>query len=255
MYRLLSAETEVREQRQSSRNAKSAKPTVMTTAPNQAWSWDITKLPACRWGYYYFYVVIDLYSRMIVGWTVAETESAKLAEKLLNTACWEQSIEPNQLLIHSDRGSPMKSKQVSQLLVDLGVAKSLSRPHVSNDNAFSEANFKTLKSRPQFPDSFESLAEAEAYLGVLVEWYNYKHKHGGIAHMTPATVHLGKAAECLRSRQSVLSKAFEAHPERFVKGMPTVRQLSTVVGINLPKDIETQVTATIFAGNAAVGFR
>lgn len=256
MYRLLKAATEVRERRQASRNAKYVKPEISTTAPNQAWSWDITKLlRPDKWGYYYFYVVIDLYSRLIVGWTVAERETAKLAESMINKACWQQSIEPEQLTVHSDRGSPMKSNLVSQLLVDLGVAKSLSRPHVSNDNPYSEANFKTLKSRPQFPHSFESLENARSFLEGLVHWYNYEHKHGGIAYMTPATVHYGKAAECIRSRQSVLNKAYEMHPERFTKGVPMVQQLPTVVGINIQKKIDSLVLVTASSGTLTAGVR
>jgi putative transposase len=252
MYRLLDGAAPVRERRQTSRNAKFAKPQLSTVEPNQVWTWDITKVPkSIKWGYYYFYAIIDLFSRLIVGWKVSETESARQAEVLIRETCWQQSIEPEQLIIHSDRGAPMKSKLVSQMFIEIGVAKSFSRPTVCNDNAFSESNFKTLKSRPTFPDSFESLAHAEAFFEELVEWYNFTHKHGGIADLTPFTVHSGKAAECLQARQRVLNKAYEANPQRFVKGNPKVRQLPKIVGINLPNNTSA-LLATIGSGKAAV---
>lgn len=254
MYRLLNAATEVCERRQASRNGNHTKPELYANSPNQVWSWDITKLAgANKWSYYYFYAIIDIFSRMLVGWTVEERETAELAESLISRTCWQQSIDPDQLVIHSDRGSPMKSKLVSQMLVDLGVLKSLSRPHVSNDNPFSEANFKTLRSRPKFPDSFDSIEDAETFLEEFVHWNNHEHKHGGIAYMTPATVHHGKAAECIKSRQCVLNKAFDAHPERFVRGAPKVSQLPSAVGINLPRTIEG--LATSFGGTVIGGVR
>lgn len=256
MYRLLKAEQKVQERRQASRNAKFAKPELKATAPNQIWSWDISKLlrPE-KWGYYYFYAIIDIFSRLIVGWTVSEHESAKEADSLLSRTCWEQSIAPGQLVIHSDRGSPMKSKTVGEMLIDFGVAKSLSRPHVSNDNPYSETNFKTLKSRPTYPATFQSLEHAKSYLHEFVDWFNCRHKHGGIAHMTPATVHYGKADDCINSRQRVLDKVYEAHPGRFVKGAPRVSRLPTFVGINIPKDtdISSPILSVTLLGAVTAG--
>ena len=255
MYRILRASHEVRERRKASRKTEYTKPKLKATAPNQVWSWDITKLlKPNKWGYFYFYAIIDIFSRFIVGWTVSERESAKEAESLIAKCCWEQSIEPEQLALHSDRGSPMKSKTVGEMLIDLGVAKSLSRPHVSNDNPYSEANFKTLKSHPTFPSTFENLEKAQSYLQGFVHFYNYEHMHGGIAYMTPATVHNGKAEECLKSRQSVLDKVYEAHPGRFVKGAPRVQQLPAFAGINIPKDttIDSLILATTPNGMVTV---
>jgi putative transposase len=205
------------------------------TGPNQVWSWDITKLKGpVKWTYYYLYVILDVYSRHAVGWMVATRETAELAKELISDTCFRQKIDQNQLIIHSDRGSPMTSKAVALLMADLGVTKSHSRPHVSNDNPFSESQFKTLKYRPEFPERFGCLEDARAMCGVLLNWYNKEHYHSGIALMTPAMVHYGHAEERNRNRQEVLLRAHKEHPERFVRGVPKVIELPKEVYINPP---------------------
>lgn len=236
MYRILHEHGEVKERRNVMRHPQYKKPELLATAPNQVWSWDITKLKGpVKWSYYYLYVILDIFSRQAVGWMVAHRETADLAKLLIDETCARQGINQNQLLIHSDRGSPMTSKAVALLMSDLGITKSLSRPHVSNDNPFSESQFKTLKYRPEFPERFGCIEDARALMQRLFEWYNNEHYHSGLALMTPATVHYGRAEECNRQRQLVLSKAYEAHPERFVSGHPTVLQLPNEVWINQPK--------------------
>ena len=236
MYRILKANKEIRERRNQARHPEYTKPELLATAANEVWSWDITKLKGPeKWTYYYLYVIIDIFSRYVVGWMIAPRENAELAEALITETCWRQSIEPEQLSIHSDRGSPMTSKVVAQLMADLGVTKSLSRPHVSNDNPYSEAGFKTLKYHPTFPAKFGSLEDARAFCQGFFDWYNREHYHSGIALLTPETVHYGKAQECTDARQVVLSAAFDAHPERFVHGVPTALQLPKEVWINPPK--------------------
>ena len=235
MYRILEAHAEVRERRDQLRHPSYSKPELLATGPNQLWSWDITKLKGpATWTYYYLYVILDVYSRCIVGWMVMERECASLAEELIADSCAKQGIEPQQLTLHADRGSAMTSKTVAQLLADLGVTKTHSRPHVSNDNPYSEAHFKTLIYRPSFPEQFGSLADARAWMREVVAWYNTEHHHSGIGLLTPATVHDGKAPAVLRARQQVLEQAYTAHPERFVRGMPAPAELPAAVWINPP---------------------
>jgi putative transposase len=208
----------------------------MAERPNQLWSWDITKLKGpdkCR--YFHLYVVIDVYSRYIVGWMVAEMESATLAERLISETCSRQRIEAGQLTIHADRGSSMKSKQVAHLLADLGVTKTHSRPHVSDDNPYSESNFKTLKYRPDFPERFGSLQDARRHTETFVQWYNEEHHHHGIRLLTPADLHHGRAQGRLEARGAVLAAAHQAHPERFVQGCPKVQEVPAAAWINPPK--------------------
>jgi putative transposase len=235
MYRLLHDHQQVRERRRGHRRAHYAKPELVARAPNQCWSWDITKLKGPRtWQYFYRYVILDIYSRYVVGWMVAERESAVLAKQLITQTCAKQGIVEGQLTLHADRGASMKSKLVAQLLVDLGVIKSHSRPHISDDNPFSEAQFKTLKYRPEFPVNFPHLGSAEKHNQSFFNWYNLEHKHSGIAMLTPHDVYYGLAGGILAERQLALNRAFTAHPERFKYTAPTVTPLPTAVWINPP---------------------
>lgn len=236
MYRTLAACGEVRERRDQLRRPVYAKPELLATAPNQVWSWDITRLRGpVKWSYFYLYVVLDIFSRYAVGWMVASHESAKLARELIETACQRQQIAPGKLTLHADRGGPMKSKSLAQLLADLDVSRSFSRPHVSDDNPFSEAQFKTLKYRPDFPDRFGSLPDARAHATRFFDWYHREHRHSGIAWMTPADVHFGRADAVRDRRATVLDAAYLRHPERFVRKPPTPPALPTAVWINPPR--------------------
>jgi len=235
MYRILDEYQEVRERRHQLTHPTYAKPELLATAPNQLWSWDITKLlgPA-KWTYFYLYVILDVFSRYVVGWMVAEREAASLAEELIAETCAKQHIRRDQLTLHADRGSSMRSKPVALLLSDLGVTKTHSRPYTSNDNPYSEAQFKTLKYRPDFPERFGSLTDARTWAQPFFHWYNHEHYHTGLNLMTPAMVHYGVAETIRGQRNQVLQVAFEAHPERFVRGMPVVPDLPREVWINPP---------------------
>lgn len=236
MYRVLDENQEVRERRAQLRHPKYAAPELLATKPNQLWSWDITKLLGpTKWTYFYLYVVLDVFSRYVVGWLLADAESSALAEKLIGEACALQGIAPGQLTIHADRGSSMKSKPVAMLLADLGVTKTHSRPHVSNDNPYSEAQFKTLKYRPDFPERFGCIEDARGFHGDFFRWYNNEHHHTGLGLLTPADVHFGRAVERYAARSLVLETAHRAHPERFVRGSPTPPALPTAAWINKPK--------------------
>jgi len=257
MYRILHEHKEVRERRNVLRHPQYKKPELLATAPNQVWSWDITKLKGpVKWSYYYLYVILDIYSRQAVGWMVATRETAELAKTLISQTCERQRISGDQLLIHSDRGAPMTSKALSLLMSDLGITKSLSRPHVSDDNPYSESHFKTLKYRPSFPERFGSLEDARSFCHRLLEWYNNEHYHTGIALMTPSAVHQGMAGAINLQRQSVLSEAFKQHPERFVSGSPKVLELPKAVWINAPKehspDATTSDTAIVSTAKVSV---
>jgi putative transposase len=243
MYRILDVASENHLRRQSTPRAY-AKPELLATEPNQLWSWDITKLKSSRkWTYYYLYQIIDVFSRYTVGWMVSYRESAELAEALISETCLKQGIVREQLTIHADRGSSMRSKTVAELLVDLGVAKTHSRPHVSNDNPYSESAFKTLKYRPAFPDRFMSIEEARAFCREFFDWYNNEHRHSGIAMLTPESVHYGTYKQIIEERHRMLEQAYLDHPERFVRGMPKVEQLPEHVWINKPVT-ETQAEGT-----------
>jgi putative transposase len=236
MYRILRGADEIRERRKQARHPVYTKPELLATGPNQVWTWDITMLKGPGKGrHYYLYVILDVFSRYVVGWTVAERESNDLAAWLISETLRKEGITREQLVIHADRGAAMTSKQVAQLLAALGVTKSHSRPHTSNDNPYSEAQFKTLKYHPDFPERFDSLEDAEEYCGGFFEWYNYEHYHSGIAMLTPATVHNGKADETIQHRSAVLERAFDAHPERFVRKKPVHPELPTAAWINPPK--------------------
>jgi putative transposase len=235
MYRLLAAEGETRPRRDQLVHPSYQKPELLATAPNQVWSWDITKLlgPA-KWTYYYLYVILDVYSRYVVGWMVAHREQADLAERLIAETLAKQAIPAGRLTLHADRGSSMTSKPVAFLLADLGVTKTHSRPHVSNDNPYSEAQFKTLKYRPGFPDRFASIEEARAFCQHFFRWYNADHRHAGIGLLPPEVVHYGQAQDAYDARAQVLAAAYAAHPERFVRQAPRPPQLPTAAWINPP---------------------
>jgi putative transposase len=235
MYRIMTEVGENRERRDQLTHPPYAKPELLATKPNEVWTWDITKLrgPA-KWTYYYLYVIIDVFSRYVVGWMVAERECASLARRLFEETCAKQGIVPGQLTVHADRGAPMTSKLLAQMLADLGVTKSHSRPHVSDDNPFSESHFKTMKYRPEFPDRFDSLEDAKAFCRRFFEWYNEEHRHSGIAMMTPAQVHHGEVATVLEKRRRTLEAAWRAHPERFVSGPPVPAAPPDKVWINPP---------------------
>jgi putative transposase len=235
MYRLLTEHAEVRERRDQLTHPAYQKPELLATAPNQLWSWDITKLlgPA-KWTYFYLYVILDLFSRYVTGWMVTLRESAELAKRLIEESCQKQGIRPGQLTLHADRGTSMTSKPVALLLADLGVTKTHSRPHVSNDNPYSESQFRTLKYRPEFPDRFGCLQDSRAFCQGFFRWYNQEHRHSGLGLLTPAMVHYGQAASVLRQRQAVLDVAFQLHQERFVRSAPTPPQLPSEVWINKP---------------------
>ncbi len=237
MYRILEAHQEVKERRNQRQHPPAPKPQLEATGPRQLWSWDITKLKGpAKWHHYYLYVILDVYSRFVVGWLLAEAESAELAEILITTTCQREGIEPEQLGLHSDRGPAMQSKTIAQLLKDLEVAQTFARPYTPNDNAYSEAQFKTFKYRPGFPEYFASLAEARAWVQAFVHWYNYQHYHSALGLLTPAVVHHGQAQQVQTQRRQVLTTAYQAHPERFVGGQPQMAELPASVWINRPPE-------------------
>lgn len=236
MYRILAKHKAVKERRNQRRHPEYKKPELLAESVNQVWSWDITKLKGeSKWSHYHLYVILDIYSRYVVGWMVAERESASLAKLLIHETCERQGIRKHQLTIHADRGVSMRSKLVAQLMADLGVTKTHSRPYVSDDNPYSESQFKTLKYHPLFPGQFGSLEDARSYLQIFFDWYNNEHRHSGIAMLTPKDVHVGQADEIIAQRQDVMNSAYELHPERFVKGKPKLKRLSKKVWINKPK--------------------
>jgi putative transposase len=235
MYRILEKEGELKERRNQLTRPHYTKPELLAQGPNEVWSWDITKLRGPqKWTYYYLYVILDIYSRYVTGWMVAHREFAFLAKKLIEETCKKQGIQPGQLTIHADRGSSMTSKPVAFLMADLGVTKSHSRPSVSNDNPYSESQFKTMKYRPQFPDRFGSIEDARSFCQTFFPWYNTEHYHSGLGLMTPENVHYGRAAGIIEDRQDTLLAAYEKHPERFKYRMPKPMMLLDKVWINKP---------------------
>lgn len=232
MYRILERNHQTVQRRQSAVREYS-RPELLASRPNEVWSWDITKLKGPKkWTYFYLYTILDLYSRYVVGWMVSYRESSELAEALIAETCLRQNIERGSLTIHADNGSSMRSLVVAQLLADLGVTKTHSRPHVSNDNPFSESAFKTLKYRPEFPERFMSIEEARMFSKEFYRWYNNEHRHSGIAMLTPVSVHYQQHRPILKTRAAVLALAFEKHPERFVKGASVVKLVPENVWIN-----------------------
>jgi|TARA_B100000315_G_C14530471_1_gene565907 putative transposase len=237
MYRILAQKNQVHERRRQRRAHRYEKPELLATSANTLWTWDITKLKGPGiWQYYYLYVIIDVFSRYVPGFMVAERESAELAKELIEISCQRQRIGPEQLTLHSDRGPAMKAKSVALLLSDLGVKKSHSRPHVSNDNPFSEAQFKTVKYHPSFPDRFGSLQDVRAWVQDFFDWYNNHHRHSSLGLMTPYMVHYGKAERVREQRKQVLETAYRVHPERFVRGISDPEPLPQAVWINPPNN-------------------
>ncbi len=236
MYRVLQGQDQVKERRRQLRHPRYQAPELLATGPNQLWSWDITKLKGpAQWTAFYLYVILDVFSRYVVGWLAAEQDSATLAQRLIQQTCERQGIEQGQLTIHADRGPAMLAKSVALPLADLGVTKTHGRPHVSNDNPYSESQFKTLKYHPEFPDRFGSLQDVRSFLLDFFQWYNTMHHHTGLGLMTPFDVHYGLAGQRFTEREAVLRKAFEATPERFVRGVPTPPVLPQAVWINKPR--------------------
>ena len=237
MYRVLHEHDEVRERRRQATHPAHKKPELIATEANSVWSWDITKLHGPeKWTYFYLYVILDIYSRYAVGWMLARAERAELSKRLINDTILKQGVTKDQLTIHSDRGSPMIAKGVAHLLADLGVTKSLSRPHVSNDNPFSESQIRTFKYRPDFPDRFGSFEDGQAHCARFFRWYNDDHRHSGVGFHTPADVHYGRAQAIREQREVVLLDAYAQHPERFVRKIPTPPALPEVAWINQPAE-------------------
>ena len=246
MYRILNENQAVRERRNQLRHPNYAKPECVATGPNQVWSWDITKLKGpAKFVYYYLFVILDIFSRYAVAWMVAEHENAELAKRIIREACEKQGVEPGTLVLHNDRGSPMKAQTTTQLVAALGIEHSFSRPQVSNDNPFSESQFKTLKYHPGFPSRFGGIDDALAYCRSFFPWYNDQHRHSGLAYLTPGQVHHGRADDILAQRHQTMLGAYAEHPERFVHGPPKPHALPAVVWINPPseklKDIDSGV--------------
>ena len=236
MYRLLRARAQVRERRAQARRPAHLKPELVATAPNQVWSWDITKLAGpYTWTWFHLYVILDVYSRYVVAWLLAPRESARLAEELIADAVYDHAVPPGRLALHADRGSSMTSKTVTQLLADLGVLQSHSRPHQSNDNPFSESQFKTLKYFPTFPKRFADIASGRTFLNVFFEHYNHHHRHSGIGLHTPADVHFGRAEAVRAHRQHILDTAYTSHPERF-RQRPSAPRIPEATWINRPEE-------------------
>ena len=237
MYRILAENKEICERRNQLRHPVYTKPELLATAPCQVWSWDITQLrgPA-KWTCFYLYVILDIFSRFVVGWLLADCQSQGLAERLIVDTCAKHQIAKGQLVLHADNGGPMTAKTITQLLIDLEVAESHSRPHVSDDNPYSESQFKTLKYSPGYPDRFADEAAARAWAREFFTWYNHDHHHSALGLMTPAAVHSGTAAQLWEARQQVLQMAYHAHPERFVNGQPVPLALPKAAWINPPKD-------------------
>lgn len=235
MYRLLRANSGTRERRNELTHPNYVRPELLACKPCEVWSWDITKIKGpAKAPHYHLYVILDIFSRYVVGWLIAERESAELAQELIAQTCDRQRIQPDQLTLHADRGSSMRSKPVAQLLADLGVAKSHSRPYVSDDNPYSEAQFKTMKYCQNFPDRFESLQEARAFCQQFFTWYNNDHRHSGIGYVTPHQMHSGSALAIYQARQKTLQNAFLTRQNRFKNQQPSPPPLPTAAGINLP---------------------
>ncbi len=249
MYRILEENHQVRERRNQLRHPGYAAAELLATRPNEVWSWDITKLlgPA-KWTYFYLYVILDIFSRYVVGWMVAYRELAILAQRLIEQTIKRQDIEPGRLTLHADRGSSMTSKPVALLLADLGVTKTHSRPHVSNDNPYSESQFKTMKYRAEFPDRFGCLQDSRGFCGEFFHWYNHEHHHSGLGSFTPFAVHVGQAQEQRKQRAVVLRRAFENNPGRFVRGVPQPPALPEQVWINKPKEVGLSNNIEVFGG-------
>ncbi len=246
MYRILAEHQQVRERRDQIRHPHYQAPELIASGPNEVWSWDITKLlgPA-KWTYFYLYVILDIFSRYVVGWMLAYRESAELAKKLIEQTLERHNICPGTLTVHADRGVPMTSKAVVFLLAELGVTKTHSRPYVSNDNPYSESQFKTMKYRPEFPERFGCYQDAHRFCGEFFPWYNHEHHHSGLGYLTPYEVHYGQAEQRWEQRAGVLKEAYEKNPQRFVRGIPKPALLPTAAWINKPKEISPTESAEV----------
>lgn len=235
MYRILNKHQEVKERRKHVSRSHYVKPELLATGPNQVWSWDITKLKGPqKWSFFYLYVILDIFSRLVVGWMVAEREKSSLATQLIAETCEKQGIVQDQLTIHADRGPSMRSKPVAYLLADLGITKTHNRPYTSNDNPYSEAHFKTVKFFPEFPERFGSIQDARSFGRKFFPWYNEEHKHSGLNLLTPAQVHYGQAEQAIEYRNHVLQEAYMKNPSRFKYQIPQHQQLPKEVWINRP---------------------
>jgi putative transposase len=242
MYRILASQHGgLRERRDQLTLPAYAKPELLAERPNELWSWDVSKLKGpAKWTYFYLYVILDVFSRYVVGWTVQHRENAQLAKALIEQATEQQQITPRVLTLHADRGAPQRAKPVAFLLADLGITKTHSRPYTSSDNPYSESNFKTLKYRPEFPARFDDIDHARAHCRQFFHWYNHEHRHCGIGLMAPAAVHHGRAPALHAARACVLEAAYAAHPERFVRKPPVPPELPTAASINKPKELAAQ---------------
>jgi putative transposase len=245
VHRILRAAGQLHERRAIATHPARVKPELVATAPNELWSWDVTKLPGpAKWTWYSLYLILDVFSRFIIDWTIATAESTAIAKALFSEAAREQGVTPGQLHVHADGGAMMKAKSLALLFADLGISKSHSRPHVSNDNPYSEAQFKTLKYRPEFPEFFPSVQAARLFMVDLVHWYNYEHRHSALAFLTPADVHFGRAQEVLARRNAAMQQAWQQHPRRFHPRGPAMYALPNAVYINKPIDaLEHEVRA------------
>ena len=241
MYRVLHARNMLKERRAQVSRTHYPRPELLAKGPNEVWSWDITKLKGpAKWSYFYLYVILDIFSRMVVGWLVAEREKSDIASEFIEASCERHGVERGKLTLHADRGSSMKSKPVAHMLSDLGVTKSHSRPYVSDDNPFSEANFKTLKYRPGFPDRFGSIQDARDFCRDFFPWYNNEHHHSGIAMLTPSDVHYGRGADVLMARYQTKMRAYTLNPRRFNGHVPKLQEVPTEVWINKPESPEVR---------------
>ena len=254
MYRLLQTDQASRERRNQRRLPRYEKPELLATGINQVWTWDITKLRSPTPGlYYHLYVLLDLFSRLVVGWRVAERESSQYAQELIAMSCERQKVGRGELTLHSDRGPSMTSQTVDALLVQLDVEKSLSRPYTPNDNAYSESQFRTMKYRPNYPQRFGSLEDARAWCRQFFVWYNQDHRHSGIRYLTPWEVHSGQGEQVLSRRHEVMRQAYEAHPERFVEGAPALVELPEAVWLNRPEEVARALPNTFLPKGGPVG--
>jgi putative transposase len=252
MYRILARHQQVRERRDQIRHPRYQAPELIASGPNEVWSWDITKLmgPA-KWTYFYLYVILDIFSRYVVGWMLAYRESGELAKKLIEQTLERHNIFPGTLTVHADRGAPMTSKAVAFLLAELAVTKTHSRPYVSNDNPYSESHFKTMKYRPEFPDRFGCYQDAHRFCAEFFSWYNHEHHHSGLGYLTPYEVHYGLAEKRREQRAGVLQQAYEKYPQRFVRGLPNPALLPTAAWINKPKEISGTERADVMNSSIA----
>jgi putative transposase len=238
MYRIRDANKEVRERRNPLRHPTLTKPQLVATAPNQVCSWDITKLLGPnKWTQYPLYVVIDIYSRYVVGWMLAHRECQYLAERLLRETAIKEQIRPYQLTLHADLSAAMTSRPVSRLIAFLGVSRSYSRPHTSNDTPYSEYQFKTIKRHPDSPNRFEEYHHALDCSRQIIDWYNHHHRHWNVGLLTPAAVHIGAAGRILNQRRVILEEAYALHPKRFVRGIPRPSRPAAEAWINPPENV------------------